>query len=497
MPTADSSSPRLWIKASPRGTRSGFAVLPDGSGGRVTVTVLPKPWAVLPSVVREYFHTPGSTTHVVVHELEFALLNSSASAVGSLAMSLSELFRDQADLLELVAPPKNSMVADQVSGDPFRELVDLMLLAERGSLSESSLDFEGSFAPSLLRLLTHERLLLTVEGLVFRARPRYAERTETLQIPRGRLNARSLLFSQETGTPRVESTFDELTMDTPLLQVVASALRVVASEQLPRKIAVLRPGLQTRAVHLLRYLSGVSLVDRERAVLLADRLWISPLDQIWAPALHAAVPVLQDRAIHPEDDSESSDALVIHVSTEKFWEQCLEVALESAFTPLSVSRDAKPGEGVNVPAPWTPQTATGTVPQELENEAFPDFMFRSSRQVVVADAKYKLGGGTVPGSQDGYQLFAYSHLATLDGMRSDFALILYPTRAGGRSSQASLERLRDRSYPLWLVRLPFPTRRDIQTHGSWNTYVVELTRTIRDLSADWTIEQKVPAPAAR
>ena len=173
-----------------------------------------------------------------------------------------------------------------------------------------------------------------------------------------RLSEYSLLLSLATGTPRVESTFDELTMDTPLLQVVASALRVIASERLPRKIAALRPGLQTRAVHLLRYLSGVRLVDRERALLTAEHLWLNPLDRIWEPAIYAALPVLRDRTVVPEDGSESSEALLVHVSTEKFWEQCLELALESAFTTLAVSRDAQPAEGVSVPAPWAPRTAS-------------------------------------------------------------------------------------------------------------------------------------------
>jgi hypothetical protein len=294
----------------------------------------------------------------------------------------------------------------------------------------------------------------------------------------------------------VESTFDELTMDTPLLQVVASALRVVASERLPRKIAALRPGLQTRAVHLLRYLSGVRLVDRERALLTAEHLWLNPLDRIWEPAIDAALPVLRDRAVVPEDGSESSEALLVHVSTEKFWEQCLELALESAFTTLAVSRDAQPAEGVSVPAPWAPRTASGGEPRELATKTFPDFMFRSLRRVVVADAKYKLGAGTMPSSQDGYQLFAYSHLATLGGQISDFALILYPMRVGGRPRQLELERLRDRNYPLWLVRLPFPTRADLQSQGSWSAFVARLARTVRNFSADWVVPREEPSVVA-
>lgn len=495
-PTAARSGSRFWIKASPRGTRSGFAVLPDGAGGRVTVTVLPKPWSSQARTVREYTHAPGATTHVVLYETEQAALSTAVSSVGGLAMSLSDITREQADLLDLGAPPQDPVFADAVSDDPFRDLIDLMLLAERGRLTTSPLSFEGAFAPSLLRLITYERLLQVVETLIFRARPRYAELTETLEMPRGRLRERSLLFSLATGTPRVESTFDELTMDTPLLQVVASALRVVASERLPRKISALRPGVQTRAVHLLRYLSGVRLVDRERALLTAERLWLNPLDRIWEPAIDAALPVLRDRAVVPAKGTDNTEAFLVHVSTEKFWEQCLELALESAFAGLAVSRDAQPGEGVSVPAPWVPPTTSGSERQEFATKSFPDFMFRPARRVVVADAKYKLGVGSAPSSQDGYQLFTYSHLATLDGQESDFSLLLYPARGGGRPRQLELERLRDRTYPLWLVRLPFPTRHDLQSQGSWTAFVARLARTLRDFSADWVVRREEPSVVA-
>lgn len=494
--TASSNGPSFWIKASPRGTRSGFAVLPDGADGRVTVTVLPKPWSSKAIVHRNYIHTPGATTHIVMYETELASLSTTASSVGALAGSLSNIARDQAHLLGLGAPPDEAVSATAVAGDPFRDLIDLMLIAERGRLTSSPLTFEGAFAPSLLRLLTHERLLEVVESLIFRARPRYAERSEILEIPRGRLSEQSLLLSQATGLPRVESTFDELTMDTPLLQVVASALRVVASERLPRKIAVLRPGLHTRAVHLLRYLSSVRLVDRERALLAAERLWVSPLDRIWEPAIDAAVPVLRDRAVIPQDGPASTEAMLVHVSTEKFWEQCLELAFESVFTTIAVNRDAQVGDGVRVPAPWVLRTTPGIEPSELSADSFPDFMFRSSRRVVVADAKYKLGRGSAPNSQDGYQIFAYSHLATLGGQTSDLALLLYPTRGGGRPWQVELERLRDRNYPLWLVRLPFPTRADLQSNGSWSAFVAQLARTIQGFSADWVVRDLDPPAIA-
>ena len=286
-----SSAAQLWIKASPRGTRSGFAVLPDGAGGRITVTVLPKPWSVVAPVVREHEHAPGTTTHIVLHETESAAISTPPSTVGALTMSLMKTASGQADLLSLGTPSYEPRTTPAIVGDPFPALIDLMLLAQRGSLANSPLKFEGSHSASFLRLLTQERLLSIVERLIFRVRPRYSERIETLATPRGRLSEESLLYSLATGTPSVESTFDELTTDTPILRVVASALRVVGSDRLPRTIAALRPGVQSRAVHLLRFLSGVTLIERERAILIGENLHLGPLDQIWSPAVYAALPL--------------------------------------------------------------------------------------------------------------------------------------------------------------------------------------------------------------
>ena len=146
-----------------------------------------------------------------------------------------------------------------------------------------------------------------------------------------------------------------------------------------------------------------------------------------------------------------------------------------------------------MPAPWTPRAAAGGgQPPALEDEVFPDFMFRSSRHVVVADAKYKLSAKNALSAQDGYQLFAYSHLATLNEQTSNMALILYPTRSGGRPRQFEFERLRERNYPLWLAHLPFPSRADIQSQGSWSAFIARLARAIGDFSTDWIPLQDEP-----
>ena len=378
---------QFWIRASPRGTRSGFAVLPDGEGGRLTLTVLPKPWSGGTHIARAHTHAPGETTHIVMHETEYVAVTTTTAIAGALAMSLTTLAREQADLLALAAPPKDAVAEPTAGREAFGSLLDLVLLAERGSLTRSPLRLEGAFAPSLMRLLTHERLLDVVERLIFRARPRYAEHTEDLRTPRGRLHEKSLLLSIATGLPRVTSTFDELTVDTPLLQVVASALRVVASDRLPLKVSALRPRVQSRAVQLLRHLASVTLIERERALLVAERLSLGSLDRSWQPAIEASLPVLREWSVVPENGHEDTAAIVVHIAMEKFWEQCLELAFESAFPSVSVSREGEPGEGVSVPAPWTaPLGPNHAELSDLRTTSFPDFMLRVGRKTVVADA---------------------------------------------------------------------------------------------------------------
>jgi hypothetical protein len=430
-----------------------------------------------------------------MHETEFAAVRSANEALGEFAVGVNSLEKRHTDLLAVAAPPAAVVPGNQIAGSPFRELIDLMLLADRVRLDDGRLAFEGDLAPSVLRLLTQERLLGVVEELLFRARPLYAERTETLTVPRGRLAEKSLLLSQAIRLPHVESIFDELTMDTPVLQIVASALRAVASDHLPRRIAALRPTVQSRAVQLLRHLSSTTLVERERAILTAERLWLGPLDRAWQPALDAAVPVLRQRAVLPEEGEARGEAVGIHVRMEKFWEQCLQVALETAFASVAVSREGTPGEGMSVPGPWglpmAPEDGT-----DISNDAFPDFMFQSRHRVVLADAKYKLHAGKAPSSQDGYQLFGYSHLAAFNQRPSNVGVILYPGRAGAKPVQRELRRMRDQRYPLWLATVPFPTRVDVRAQATWNAYVARLATTIHVLSDEWILKSTEPAASA-
>jgi len=201
---------------------------------------------------------------------------------------------------------------------------------------------------------------------------------------------------------------------------------------------------------------------------------------------------LRSHAVTPSPGRELETAIAVHVEMEKFWEQCLETTLDRTFPAMSVSRDKSAGPGVIVPSPWFSEGDDS----RLSSDAYPDFMFRVGRHVVVADAKYKSSRGTKPSAQDAYQLFAYSHLAELEGQGADISMILYPAGTESSAQQHALQRMRDRTCVLWHIALPFPSRSDIRSTGSWSMYVARLARTLRDFSTAWTFSGLRAMPEA-
>jgi hypothetical protein len=171
----DSSSirPPCQARARPLTCRDGF----DGS---IAVTILPKMWRAGGQVVRRYSCQVGETTHVVAHEGDFIQLTGAADLLGSLALNLAQLTGiAESELIAACSAPKrqgNTSIAD--IGDPFNALIDLMLIADKGGIDPSDETYDGLLIASLVRIIEQEQLLREIEPLLFRARPRYIERTE-------------------------------------------------------------------------------------------------------------------------------------------------------------------------------------------------------------------------------------------------------------------------------------------------------------------------------
>jgi len=460
----------LAIRASPNGSRAGFALLNDGSDdGVVSVTVLPKPWATMSEsiVPRRVSHRGGDATHVVMHELDLLEVVTSRGAAQALAFSVAELADDGDD--EGPVQRRLLEVGRRVSGDVERASLDpnfealLSILDLTRHVRSSRLDQSilGRHSSSILRILEQRQFVAAVERVIFTARPRYEERTEALSVPRGRIQERALLLSEWSKVPNVISTFDELTLNTPILQIVAAALRTTASDRHDSRLAPLVGDVRHRAARLLRLLQGTSPLDVVAALRLAERTMPGGLDQPWAPALSFAQPVLRSVGVAPESGNVASHgAFAITLRMEKVWEEWLELAFPSTWGVL-------PQAPTN--SPWAKD------PSRPRLSANADFLLRlDDGTVAVVDAKYKLDKGYV-NSSDGYQLYAYSNLALLDGEPPQMAAILYPLLADGmRDGGDKYWRVPSSSFPLRRVGLPFASPDETASTSAFADYLVRL-----------------------
>lgn len=463
------------FRTSPRGSRAGFAVLPDGAGGALTVTVLPKPWN--PSASRHLLipeHVPGTSTHVALFEGESAEMTSSPRVVGALTHAVLDIGdrEGRKDLLQLIRAHGSGTTLPPVNADPFESVISLMLLAKRQRTAFDEHQYRGAAAESLLRIVEQQLFVDEVRRVIDRARPGYVEREDRLRSPRGALFGASLALALLTGRPDVECRFDEQSTDTSVLRIILSALRTVATDPAPAALAHVAAPVRSQAVALARRLDSVTVLERERALLSARHLVLHNLERPWASAVGRAVQVLARTSVVPLDGDTGTDrAVAIHLSMEKWWEQCLLGALQYIADPGS------PHPQASVGAPWVP--ASG------ESEPVPtrnaDFIFSLNGRHLLADAKYKVSESTL-GAADGDQMFAYSHTATVPGFDelTEAGAVLYPqpVRGNARTREVLIRTTAPR-YELQLLDLPFPSASDVRTDAAWRVYLEALGDSIR------------------
>jgi hypothetical protein len=471
---------RLWLRVSPFGKRSGFFVLPYPGDGLLTITVLPKMWAKQGPVKHQQSCQPGTTAHLTVYELDFVELAGPQNILAAIALDLSKVNGQVGEAQVLVVIPdteaRSAEVTTKNQSDPFNDLVDLMLVAERSGIGRTAETFGGTGGASLTRILTQERFVRSIEPLIFKARPSYSERVERLASPRGRLSDLGVLRALRNREPFLDCTFDELSMDTPLLRVVLAALHVVVGDNIPTRIRQMSPRLKIRAVQLARHLANVELLRRNQATRIASHVWIGPMQRQWEPALSLAVQVLNDTAILPIEGNDLDEVVAIHVRTEKFWEQTVGAVLAGVFGDVRVNADNTTASGVATQFPWN------NPERPRRGESYPDFVFKFNERIVVADAKYKSSLQLTP--PDGYQLFAYSHLTEMNESKATMGALIYPIRPGRVPSSWVLLRMPDADFPLLIVGLPFPDPPDVRSGRAWGHYISVTTQGLASIFED-------------
>lgn len=453
----------VWLRAGRNGRSVGFVSLPLDDR-HLSVAVLPKPWAAGARVVSVDATT---ATHVTLHELDHLYVRAPLPALVGLAAWPAD-DPAQALLTPCRAPDRLPVPAGSAGG--FDALLDLAALSERARVTPAG---QGDRRPEhhpALRLLLFNRFLAEFERQAGHARPRYVERDEVLTAPRGRLDGAGLAVAVHTGAPAVRCRYDELTYDSPLLQVIRAALTVVAQARPPAAVAHLDPGLAVRAARHVAALPGVAPLPRSYAAHAGGHLRLTGRERHWSEALALAGQVLADGALSPRRGADEHAASSLVLPTEKLWERILAAALPTVVADLRDNADNALADGVEVDAPWS---AVG-----VDGERYPDFVGTVRGEVTVIDAKYKLLDGRL-GSADAYQLFAYSHLTRLHGDPARRAVVIGVTSGAAHVCALVRSPATTPPFPLHVLSAGFPSRDQVRHRLSWSAYLRELAAEIR------------------
>lgn len=508
----------FWCQAAPRGSNVGIVSVTVATG-TIAVTVLPKVWSASPSRLHIVPWTAGSTHDITVWETDWIRFDGDETALGQLSLALSSVTRSgPVNLLQPGVPPRDDRVT--LRSDPESELggpLSLVKLVDRCKVDIS--DFSSSNASGddeILALPLHDRFLGSLHGPLSMARPRYNELTELLSTPRGRFDTTGAAFAQFAGTPSLSCTFDELSYDTPLLRVILAALRHIALNEAHRHAFRETERLRQQAIHYMKQLSSVAVVDRSQALKLGLRVRPTRFETQWQGPLELATRVLSRSYDRPTASDEALASIHVNIPTAKLWEQIVGEVLRRIDPAVAISADNSAPEGVSVPAPWRlmKTSSTGAIPigasseedvasksspdyvviksptveaisthaspqEDAVSQRFPDYMFSWQGLTLLADAKYKRSNRPLT-SQDGYQLFTYSHLATLRDTPSHSSLVIVPT-SGSVPHSPSTERFmraRSKPYSLLKVALPFPGPLDIRTMTEWDSYLTNSADTL-------------------
>lgn len=463
---------RRRFQVAPSGNTIGLYLASDADSS-LAVVAYPKFWQVAPTSRKVIW--PDGMNHLAIAageldiiELEaradrLLLLDRPVQRVGGIAESLVVPVNGRRNTLEERSSTPNV--------DPLSALLGVESLMRRvgsgGMLPVDSGLVAPHFREPLLRPLLYSYFIKEVEAVVRRARREYVWAEEVLPVLLGRPDPSSLLVNAATGWPRVRCRFQDFTRATPTLMSICAALELIADDGVVGSAgAVLVGDVRDEAIRLRRLLADVPSMNRTLAARAAvDARRIGGAWE-WGRALEFAAGVLwPDAGLNLGEDDR---AVEIAIDSSRVWELVLlaifrSAGLEvfdlnsSAVTPFSVGR------------PWI---GLGVQPPR------PDLLVGTGDAWYVLDAKYKAVAGT-PAIDDLYQMFAYSHLGSLNlqGAVAGFGLV-YPTRGPlTRCDPVTHPRSPDGDVELAIYRYRYPTIRECRR--DWVKYVNEQATSAR------------------
>lgn len=483
--------------AGENGRRSGLAVAACGSV-EVRVLVLPKMWRATqqgkcqrPTIARETLANGRVSVSIVSHEGdEFALtpgivpdaewvdITNCCELIAERAENLASITKGERKghrRSALVRPsskrhldtPERVQGGDTRITDAWRQFLSLWnRVPENLRRPRSPAGLFGDVSSlesldSLLAPLVKREYVRRVARVIHHARPGYTRVTRGSRFIRGSMNIASAAIALQGGRDTVVCTYDAFGLDTPLLRVIASALRVVAEGDATGDLPT-APEAIADARWLLNKLAAVQYLPRVAAARLGRSLLprLPRLDSAWLQAMRLACLVLDATGIEPitgpEDSAigwhdEQAPCYVFDVNTASLWEWMVRKAWPSCT-------DCKKGARRWA---WRPKDKQRGMQVDID-----------TGHGEIADAKYK-DWQPIPPAADKRQAFTYSHL-----YKATRVLWVYAAPcASPCHSGNTLIRRGSRRKPVTLqsIAAAFPSPEDAEDDDSWHTYVGELS----------------------
>jgi 5-methylcytosine-specific restriction endonuclease McrBC regulatory subunit McrC len=335
-------------------------------------------------------------------------------------------------------------------------------------------------ANSLLAPLVRSSFVRRVEDQIHHVRPGYVRVTEPSRYVRGRMHPVSAAIAMAGGSDTVVCTFDTFGLDTPLLRVIAAALREVAAGDPPGAVPT-HPEAIATAHWLLGKLEAVHEIPREQAARIGHALLpgLPRLDADWREPLRLACLVLDEMAQEPLSDASQGyfgwqgaevASFIFDVNTSTYWER--------------IVRNAWPGKAKKGPRKlaWKRSTDTGDDNARLEGMQA-DIVVSRKKTKVVADVKYAdyEAATSAPVQR---QIFAYSHL-----YKADRTFVVYLEGSSDRQEEDKQEEQKAVLYrqprdnaagpcetdvTCQFIGLQFPSVAEVQEEADWKTYMKNL-----------------------
>lgn len=495
---APSTESKYAIIAGENGRRSGLTVAAFGSV-ELRVVVLPKMWQSSsqsltdqPTYTCETLASGKISVSIVCHEGDEFVLTSGVlqEADWSDVSQCCKLIAERAEQLAttkrhrrsaLVRPsaktklptPEASPAGSSAIRSAWRQFLCLWNrvpddLRSSGKVRQDLGDVSTlETLDSLLAPLVRREFVKRVDRVIHHARPGYTRVTRSSRFIRGSMNITSAAIAARGGRDTVVCTYDAFGLDTPLIRVMAAALRLVAEGDATGDLPT-APEAIADARWLLGKLSAVQYVPRVSAARLGRVLLprLSRLDSDWWQALRYACLVLDGAGIEPipgpEDGAlgwhdEQAPCYVFDVNTASLWEWMVREAWPSAT----------PSEKGDARFAWERGKRGMQVDLVSGNE--------------IADAKYREWEPTPPAAEK-RQAFTYSHLYNATSVFWVYAMPCgsccrsgKPTR---RTKYRGAKRILGRT-TLRTIAAAFPWPTDAEDDVTWEKYLRALKEQLR------------------